>query len=158
MSGADVATVKIATYVDGRRRVLFASTGEGQQWRVSAWRLKKFPVPISFQGKLYALGPPTTMDNNNNESSSTTRPILELDPLLPAPRVIAACPAGDFSGGVCCGLSLDVRDLGEPELRVISSGANALQVFRVADLVAGRIAPSVNIPLNTRWRIYNSLS
>lgn len=91
-------------------------------------------MPVSFQGKLYVLGGATTTENNG------ARPILELDPLLRSPKLVTTCPPGKFLGGD-----------GSPTLQVSASEMLVVKgvdssdrvVYRVADLVAGKMDPYV---------------
>uniref|UniRef100_A0A0A9FBU6 KIB1-4 beta-propeller domain-containing protein n=1 Tax=Arundo donax TaxID=35708 RepID=A0A0A9FBU6_ARUDO len=139
VSATGAITVMLA--LDMLHHVAHASAGD-QRWTLSSWELPfLLESTVSFQGKLYMVSP-STADKNIVYIRQTDPPQLNSErshSSLQPPRKIAECPMTATVGTVHlveCGL----------ELMLIGSNDSAgLVVYRLNDLISGRVAPVMNI-------------
>jgi hypothetical protein len=136
--------ITLVLALDHLHRVAYATAGD-QRWTPSAWKLKPFLKPVSFQGKLYAyqLSPfeigklyiyqfdPPCPDSGDGQGQSR----------LPLPVKIAECPMDKL-----CFVLHFVEWCSELLLVSYNDVSfSKLLVYRVADLVSGKIEPVTDI-------------
>ncbi|PAN44434.1 hypothetical protein PAHAL_9G042800 [Panicum hallii] len=136
-AAAGAITVVLALEI--KLLVAHATTGD-QRWTLLAGRLPRLLGPmVSFHGNLYAVTPKSPQRNSVC--------IWQIDPdaaegrsLLP-PRIIAHCPLVATLGAVHlveCGSELMLVGFNDAK-------PTDLVVYRVADLISGRVVPITNI-------------
>ncbi|OEL33928.1 hypothetical protein BAE44_0005056, partial [Dichanthelium oligosanthes] len=140
VSSTGAITVMLA--LDFLHRVAYATVGD-QRWTLSTWKIKPMLKPVSFQGKLYALqftsiqirkmyiyqfNPPCP-DAGEGQSH------------LPLPVKIAECPMDKSL------YTLNFAECGSELLLVAYNDVSRskLVVYRLADLVIGKIEPVTSI-------------
>ena len=140
VSSSGAITLVLA--LDLLHRVAYATAGD-QSWSLSAWKLKPFLKPVSFQGKLYALQL-TSVDIGKLYIYQFNPPCPDSgdgQSRLPLPVKIAECPKHKICFVLhfveCCS-----------ELLLVSYNdvsRSKLLVYRLADLVSGKIEPLTDI-------------
>ncbi|CAO1947882.1 unnamed protein product [Urochloa humidicola] len=142
VGAAGAITVMIAS--DTRRRVAHATAGD-QRWTLSACKLPHLlSPPISFQGKLYAVSEFHDGKNVHIWQIDPPTPHAEGSHLLSLQqRIIAECPlvavTVDIAHLVECGSELMLVGFADTPL------PTQLVVYRLTDLISGRIIPLTNI-------------
>ncbi|CAL4955017.1 unnamed protein product [Urochloa decumbens] len=142
VGAAGAITVMIA--FDTRRRVAHATAGD-QRWTLSPCKLPLLlSPPISFQGKLYGVSP-KSLDEKYVLIWQIDPPTLNVEGSrllsMQQARIIVECPLVAI---------MDIVHLVEcgPELMLVGCGDTSctqLVVYRLADLISGRIIPLTNI-------------
>ncbi|KAB8115533.1 hypothetical protein EE612_056074 [Oryza sativa] len=135
-------TITVMLALEILHRVAYATPGD-QRWTLSAWTLKPFVKPVSFQGKLYALQL-SSYDIHKVYIYQFNPPCQDNDKgllHLPLPVKIAECPMDKFL------YLLNFAECGSELLLVAYNGVSRskLLVYRLADLVSGRIEPVTTI-------------
>uniref|UniRef100_A0A8I6XPS6 KIB1-4 beta-propeller domain-containing protein n=1 Tax=Hordeum vulgare subsp. vulgare TaxID=112509 RepID=A0A8I6XPS6_HORVV len=140
-----VITVMIALFKFSR--IVFATTGD-ERWRVSTWDAKFPTMPsLSFQGKIYACYSLADWCTHDTivKIFEIEPPVLGLDlSSLPPPKLIVRCAIGKIT-------FYDSVDLIEcdSEILVVCSKPSVtfsgIIVYKLADLVLGRVAPVASI-------------
>ncbi|RCV46056.1 hypothetical protein SETIT_9G501900v2 [Setaria italica] len=139
---AAAGAITVVLALESKHLVAHATTGD-QRWTLSASRLPRvLGRTVSFHGNLYAVTPKFRQTNSVH--------IWQIDPpeldaaegrtLLP-PRIIAHCPLAAIPDAVHlveCGSELMVVGFND-------SKRTDLAVYRVADLISGRVVPITNI-------------
>jgi hypothetical protein len=143
VSAGGVITVMIM--ISGIAHVFFA-TSKDQQWGVSTWSIARYSESIALQGKLYILESATIYD--------TRQEILELDPprhgydgasssFLP-PKLVGTCPTDRIRGKFIIAAACD-SEIVLIGYDVKPNSTNRLLVYRVSDIVMGKVEPVTSI-------------
>ncbi|CAL4999054.1 unnamed protein product [Urochloa decumbens] len=143
---SSTGTITVMLALDLIHRVAYATAGD-QQWTLSTWKLKPMLKPVSFQGKIYALQF-TSIDIRKVYiyQFNPPCPAAEKGPAhLPLPAKIAECPMDKFL------YTLNFVECGSELLLVTYNDVSRskLLVYRLEDLVSGKIEPITSIGDNT---------
>ncbi|GJN03756.1 hypothetical protein PR202_ga21233 [Eleusine coracana subsp. coracana] len=138
--GAD-GTVSVMMMLHEVTRVAFAKSGD-EQWRVSMWECDRYYMPMAFQGKIYAMNRPIPGGDDIS--------VFQIDPPQmvsgsfrppPPPKLITTFEVPGCYQLVEC----DSEILVMMATRNLTSSPTQFSVYRLADLVQGRVAPVTSV-------------